>query len=181
MKVAIGEWWIRSYEGRDLDALLRHANNRAVSIHLRDAFPYPYRRRHADSWLELALGQSVESHFAIATRKALVGGIGFQPQEDVYRKSAEIGYWVAEPYWGRGIATLAVREMTRYAFSHFHVTRLFANVFEGNPASERVLEKCGYVYEGTMRKCVYKERTFRDQKIYALLRADWKRATKEPT
>jgi RimJ/RimL family protein N-acetyltransferase len=176
VKIPIGEWWIRSYESRDLDALLRYANNRAVSMHLRDAFPYPYRRRHAESWLGLALGQSVESHFAIATRKELIGGIGFQLQDDVYRKSAEIGYWVAQPFWGCGIATLAVGAMTRYAFSHFPLKRLFANVFEGNPASERVLQKSGYAYEGTMRKSVYKERQYRDQKIFALLREDWKRA-----
>jgi len=176
MKVAIGEWWIRSYANRDLDALLRYANNRAVSIHLRDAFPYPYRRRHAESWLALALGQAVETHFALATRQELIGGIGFQQQDDVYRKSAEIGYWVAQPFWGRGIATLAVREMTRYAFSHFPIERLYANVFAGNPASERVLLKCGYVYEGTMRKSVYKERQYRDQAIFALLREEWAEA-----
>lgn len=179
MKIAIGEFWIRSYESRDVDAIVRHANNRAVSVHLRDAFPYPYRRRHAERWLGLALGQSVESHFAIATRKELIGGIGFQIQDDVYRKSAEIGYWIGEPYWGRGIATLAVARITRYAFSHFSLARLYAHVFEGNPASERVLQKCGYVHEGTMRKSVYKERRYRDQRIYAILREDWKRATKK--
>ncbi|UCE01895.1 MAG: GNAT family N-acetyltransferase [Candidatus Latescibacterota bacterium] len=177
MKIQIGAWQIRSYEARDLDALLEHANNRKVSMHLREAFPYPYTHADARHWLQLALSQrDVETHFAIAKRRELIGGIGFQPQEDVYRKSAEIGYWLAEPYWGQGIATVAVRAMTEYAFRHFDLARLYANVFEGNPASERVLEKVGYVYEGTMRQAVFKENRLRDQKIYAILRADFANA-----
>lgn len=170
MRIEIGEWQIRSYEARDLAALLEHANNRNVSIRLREAFPYPYTRGDAKRWLQSVLAQDVETHFAIAEGRDLIGGIGFQPQDDVYRKSAEIGYWVAEPYWGRGIATAAVRAMTRYAFEHFDMARLYAYVFEGNRASERVLEKVGYTYEGTMRKAVFKENRLLDQKFYSILR-----------
>jgi RimJ/RimL family protein N-acetyltransferase len=170
VKIAIGEWLIRSYEEHDVAALVKHANNRNVSIHLRDAFPYPYTRLHAKAWIDAALSQEIETHFAIASARELIGGIGFLLQADVYRKSAEIGYWVAEPYWGRGIATLAVRAMTDYAFARCDLVRLYACVFEGNPGSERVLQKAGYVCEARLRKCVLKENRFLDQMIYALLR-----------
>ena len=167
MRIVIGEWLIRAYEAGDVDALVKYANNRNVSIHLRDRFPYPYTRRDARAWIERAL--DTETHFAVASPQELIGGIGFQPQEDVYRRSAEIGYWIAEPYWGRGIATRALVAVTAYAFAHFDLVRLYACVFAGNAASERVLEKAGYVCEGNLRRCVFKDDRLLDQKIYAIL------------
>jgi ribosomal-protein-alanine N-acetyltransferase len=170
VQIVIGEWRIRSYERGDVDALARYANNRSISIHLRDRFPYPYTRKDARDSIDRARVLDPETHFAIATASELIGGIGFQPQEDVYRLSAEIGYWIAEPYWGRGIATRAVRAVSEYAFARLDIVRLYACVFAGNAASERVLEKAGYQCEGNLRRCVFKENRLLDQKIYALLR-----------
>ena len=170
MRFAIGDWWIRSYERRDTQALMKYANNPNVSRNLREAFPYPYTRRDASLWIESALAQDEETHFAIATDKELIGGIGFQMQGDVHRRSAELGYWLGEPFWGRGIATLAVRTMIGHAFGHFDLVRLYAYVFAGNPASERVLEKTGFVCEGTLRQSVLKNERLLDQKLFALIR-----------
>ncbi len=170
MRFQIGAWWIRSYERRDMSALYEYANNPRVSMHLRDAFPYPYRRRDAARWVEAALAQEEETHFAIATAAELIGGVGLQLQSDVHRKSAELGYWLGEPFWGRGIATLAVRAMVDYAFDHFDLVRLYAHVFAGNPASERVLQKAGFVHEGVLRRSVFKNGRCLDQSLYALVR-----------
>jgi len=170
MRFQIGSWWIRSYERRDVSALFEYANNPRVSMHLRDAFPYPYTRRDAVRWVQAALDQDVETHFAIATAAELIGGVGFQLQTDVHRKSAELGYWLGEPFWGRGIATLAVRAMVDYAFGQFDLVRLYAQVFQGNPASERVLQKAGFVHEGLLRRSVFKNDRLLDQNLYALVR-----------
>ncbi len=99
-----------------------------------------------------------------------VGAIGLERNNDVYVRSAEIGYWVGEPFWGRGIATDAVRMMTDYGFSAFNLCRIYAGVFEWNPASSRVLEKAGYVCEGRLRKGVTKDGRTIDQWLYAIVR-----------
>ena len=101
-----------------------------------------------------------------------VGGIGILLQEDVHRRSAEIGYWLGEDYWGRGIVTEAVRRVTDWAFENFDLCRIFAHVFAWNPASMRVLEKAGYEYEGRLRQSVTKDGQTIDQVIYAIIRED---------
>lgn len=102
-----------------------------------------------------------------------MGGIGLHPQPDVMRRSLEIGYWLGQPYWGRGIASEAVAAMTRYAFEHFDVARVFALVFEWNPASARVLEKAGYRLEGRLRKAVTKEQRTMDMLVYGFTEDDY--------
>jgi RimJ/RimL family protein N-acetyltransferase len=116
--------------------------------------------------------QIPETAFAIASSDEAIGGISVQPQYDVYRKSAEIGYWLGEPFWGKGIATLAVRALTSYAFSRLDLLRIYASVFAWNPASARVLEKAGYHIEGKMRDAVYKNGKVTDQLLYGITRAD---------
>ena len=103
----------------------------------------------------------------IAPEEELIGVVGLTFQEDVYRRSAEIGYWLGEPFWGRGLATEAVIDATRMAFERFDLIRLFAQVFETNPASCRVLEKAGYVLEGRLRHSVVKKGRVLDQLLYA--------------
>jgi RimJ/RimL family protein N-acetyltransferase len=173
MRWDFGWWCIRGFKRRDVAALAKHANNPNVSHHLRDAFPYPYTRRDARIWVEAAMAQEVESHFAIATKDELIGGVGFHPQEDVHRRSAELGYWLGEAFWGRGIASQAVPVVVAHAFREFDLVRIFAYVFEGNAASERVLEKAGFVCEGVLRQSVFKQGRMLDQKLYALLREEW--------
>ena len=163
---------VRSWEWRDRDAIVRHANNRKVSINLRDRFPYPYTARDARNWLDMVVDQKPETNFAIDVAGEAVGGIGFTPQNDVGYRSAEIGYWLGEPFWGRGIATEALIAVTEYAFANFDLCRLYAHVFDWNGASSRVLEKAGYEFEGRLRKSVTKEGQTIDQLMYAMIRED---------
>jgi [ribosomal protein S5]-alanine N-acetyltransferase len=170
MRVDFGEWCIRSFVAADADAIVRYANNRRISINLRDRFPCPYTRADAEAFLAAAWAQQPESDFAIASRHEVIGGIGFHRQADVYRLSAEIGYWLGEPFWGRGIATQAVRALADWVFATTPLVRLYAHVFEWNPASARVLEKAGFTLEGRMRRSVIKDGRIIDQLTYALVR-----------
>lgn len=170
MKLELASCTVRSWEWRDRDAIVRHANNRKVSINLRDRFPYPYTISDARTWLEMVVGHEPVTNFAIDVAGEAVGGIGFTLQPDVGYRSAEIGYWLGEDFWGRGITTEALIAVSDYAFSRFELCRLYAHVFEGNDASARVLEKAGYAFEGRMRKSVTKEGKTIDQLMYAMIR-----------
>jgi RimJ/RimL family protein N-acetyltransferase len=169
MQIDLGEWQIRSFRPGDAAAIAKYANNRRVWINLRDRFPHPYFREHAEAWITHCLRQAPETSFAIASAEEAIGGIGLTPQEDVHRHSAEVGYWLGEPFWGRGIATSALRAVTEYAFAEFELVRLYAFVFEWNRASARVLEKAGYTYEGCLRKSAIKDGESIDQLLYALV------------
>ena len=170
MKLELATCTVRSWEWRDRDAIVRHANNRNVWINLRDRFPHPYTANDARRWLESVVGRDPETNFAITVADEVVGGIGFTVQDDVARHSAEIGYWLGEEFWGRGIATDALIAVTDYAFANYDLCRLYAHVFEWNQASARVLEKAGYVFEGRLRKSVTKEGKTIDQLMYAMVR-----------
>jgi len=161
---------VRSWEWRDREAIVRHANNRNVSINLRDRFPYPYTLSDARLWLDMVVGQKPETNFAIALGGEAIGGIGFTLQHDVAHRSAEIGYWLGEEFWGRGIATDALVAVTDYAFAGHDLCRLYAHVFEWNLGSARVLEKAGYSFEGCLRKSVTKDGKTIDQLMYAAIR-----------
>ena len=168
--IQIGNYMIRSYEAGDVPSLVQYANNKKVWLHLRDRFPHPYRRSDALAWLRYVQAQDPPHDFAIAGDMGVIGGIGLHLQSDVHRRSAEIGYWLGEPYWNRGITSQAVAAMTDFAFANFPVVRLYAHVFEGNPASERVLQKAGYELEGRTCKSVYKDGKLLDQVIYGVVR-----------
>ncbi len=171
MQLDIGDGFrIRSFAPDDVDALIRYADNRNVWLGLRDRFPHPYTAADAAAWLEASGRQEPETHFAIASATELVGGIGLELQEDVHRHSAEIGYWLGEPFWGRGIATRAVRALTDWAFAQFPLVRIYARVFSSNPASARVLKKCGYLLEGRCRRAVHKDGVWLDELIHARLK-----------
>jgi len=172
MKLKLKTCTVRSWEWRDREAIVRYANNRNVSINLRDRFPYPYTDRDARNWLDAVVGLEPETNFAIDVAGEAVGGIGYTMQYDVDRRSAEIGYWLGEEFWGRGIATEAVIVVTSHAFANHDLCRVFAHVFDWNPASARVLEKAGYAFEGRMRKSVTKEGQTIDQLMYAMIREE---------
>ena len=174
MQLALGngEWQVRNWRLSDEAALVKYANNRRISINLRDTFPYPYTADDARYWINFSRAQDPQLNFAIASETEAIGGIGLWLFDDVFRRSAEIGYWVAEPFWGRGIATLAVGAVTDYAFASFDLVRVFAEVFEWNPASARVLEKAGYTYEGRFRRSVTKDGKTMDRLVYAIIKDD---------
>ena len=152
--------------------MARYAANYNVWINLRDAFPYPYERHHAEGFIRMALLSDVQNTFAISIGEECIGTIGYHPGEDVNRCSAEVGYWLGEPFWGRGIATEAVRVLTRYVFEHTGIIRLFALPFADNAGSIRVLEKAGYDREGLLRKAAVKDGQLRDQYVYAVTRPE---------
>ena len=158
---------IRSWRSSDLESLVMHANNRNIWINLRDRFPHPYRKRDGQTFLKRTLEEQPETAFAIVVNDEAVGGIGFQLQGDVERVSAEIGYWLGEPFWGRGIATEALVAVTEYAIATHGLTRVYAVPFEWNRASCRVLEKAGYVLEGRLRRSAVKNGSVTDQLQYA--------------
>jgi [ribosomal protein S5]-alanine N-acetyltransferase len=158
---------LREWRRGDEPSLVRHANNRNVWINLRDIFPQPYTQADARSWIRLATTHGLNLVFAIDVDQFAVGAIGVRLGDDVHRHSAEIGYWLGEEYWNRGIVTEAVIAVTEYAFNTLAMTRLHAEVFQWNTASMRVLEKAGYLREGVLRKSVYKDRQWVDEVVYA--------------
>jgi RimJ/RimL family protein N-acetyltransferase len=161
---------VRSWRAGDLPALVSHANNREVARQLRDRFPHPYEPAHALGFLQWVGQQSVETVWAIAVDDGAVGGIGLQVGEDIERVSAEIGYWIGQDHWRRGLATAALRVVTEYGFAQFGLTRIFAVPFAANAASIRVLEKAGYTLEGDLRRSAIKDGVICDQRLYACYR-----------
>jgi len=162
---------IRGWRSSDAEGLARQANDRRIWLNMRDAFPHPYGIGDAERFIEKALGMSPQTYFAIEVSGAVGGGIGYTLHTDVERVGAEVGYWVGAEYWGRGIATAAVRVLTQQAFlSHPELRRLYAVPFSSNPASARVLSKAGYCLEGTLRQSALKDGQVLDQWMYAMLR-----------
>lgn len=165
-----GRCVLRPWHRADHVSLVRHANNRQVWLMLRDQFPHPYTDADAEAWLAYVARQRIVTNFAIVVDGEAAGGIGVAPQPDVHRRSAEIGYWLGEAFWNRGIMTAAVRTYTDYAFDAHDLIRIFAGVFSSNPASMRVLEKVGYTREGILRRSVVKDGQVLDQALYAVTR-----------
>ena len=164
---------LRPWQRSDAEALVRYANNRKVWLNLRDRFPHPYDAAAAGWWLDLQeSGAGPEYAFAIELDGESVGGIGVSPHDDVAVKTAEIGYWIGEPFWGRGLATNALRLLTEWAFGapELDLVRIEAHVFAWNAASARVLEKVGYEREALLRNSVFKDGQLIDGLLYALLR-----------
>lgn len=159
---------LRPWRASDLESLVLHADDPNVSAHLRDRFPSPYTRADGIAFL----GGEHPHDLAIEVDGAAVGGVGLRLGEDVHRRSAEIGYWLGQAYWGRGIVTEAAGAVTRRAIEEHGLLRLEAHVFANNPASARVLEKNGYVLEGRLRRAVVKRGEVLDALVYAFVVED---------
>jgi len=165
---------LTEFRSSDRDALVEHLSNR--EIHRRTLrLPYPYTAADAEKWFAFVaestkqFGQPV--HWAIrGPARNLIGGVGLEGLSADQSHRAEIGYWLAEPFWGRGIATSAVRAVCRYAFDTFGLEKITAQVFDGNDASCRVLEKCGFHQEGFLQKHLVKDGKMLDVKAYGRLR-----------
>ena len=170
MRIELGSCAVRDWRLDDREPLARLADNPRIAANLRDAFPSPYALADADRFLAMATGRDPRAHWAIEVDGAAAGGIGIMPHTDVERLTAEIGYWLGEPYWGRGVVTAALRAVTEHALAAFGLTRIFAVPFATNAASHRVLEKAGYVLEGVMRRSAIKHGEIVDQRLYAYVR-----------
>jgi ribosomal-protein-alanine N-acetyltransferase len=170
MRIKLEHCVLRSWRKGDQKALVRHANNRKIWLNVRDMFPFPYTRRDADQWIRHATALKHPTNCAIEVDGHAVGSVGLIQGEDIYSRSAEVGYWVGEEYWGRGLATEATRAFLDYAFREFDLCRIYATVFEDNHASMRVLEKCGLKLEGRRRMAVVKDGKTIDDFLYAIVR-----------
>lgn len=170
MRLDCGVCAVRDWEYSDKASLVRHANNAKVWRNLLDRFPHPYTEADAESWFALIETLSPRTHWAIDIDGEAVGGIGVEPGQGTYARTGHFGYWLGESYWGRGIMSAAVRTTVEYVFSRVDVVRLEAPVFEWNPASMRVLEKCGFRREGVLRKSAFKDGQLIDTVLYARIR-----------
>lgn len=163
---------LRPWEASDLPSLVEYANNAEIARHLNDVFPYPYTVADGQGYITFATSQVPGCIFAIDVAGQAVGSIALHPQADVHRKNAELGYWLAQPFWGQGIITQAVRQMVAYGFQTFDITRIFARPFGTNRASQRVLEKAGFSLEAQFTQTLFKHGAFVDEWVYAVRRAE---------
>jgi [ribosomal protein S5]-alanine N-acetyltransferase len=161
---------LRPLRSDDAASLARHANNRNVWINVRDRFPHPYTEADARDWIELTHTLPADTQLAIDVDGQGVGCIGFELQSDIERVSAEIGFWLGEAHWGKGIASQAVRAYSDWALQRPELFRLYATVFEWNPASMRVLEKAGFKREALLARSAIKDGRIIDRVLYGRTR-----------
>lgn len=168
------EFILREWKYEDAEQLAEAANNPNIAKNLRNIFPHPYSLDDAKQFLDICIsGEGKNQLFrAMEADGKAVGSISVSVMNDVYEKSAELGYWLSEDYWGQGITSRAVRMICREAFARFDIIRIFAEPFEYNTGSRKVLEKSGFTYEGTMRDGVYKNGEVHSYCMYSLLRGE---------
>jgi RimJ/RimL family protein N-acetyltransferase len=173
MRLQAGPAVVRPWRREDSAELAPLANDRRIWLNLRDAFPHPYGLADAERFIAKALAMSPQTYFAIDMAGHVAGGIGYTLHSDVERVGAEVGYWLGVEFWGRGLATEAVRAVTEFAFAaHPELERLYALPYASNAASARVLEKAGYRAEGLLRRSAIKDGQILDQWMYAVLREE---------
>lgn len=163
---------IRQWTIEDAADLASAVNNKNVQDHLRDGLPYPYTEEDAKDFINAMLSADKNSvfPFAIASGRKAIGSIGVFRKENIHFRTAELGYFIAEPFWGKGFGTSAVRQICRYIFENTDIIRIFAEPFAYNAASCRILEKSGFSYEGTLRNNAFKNGRILDMKLYALIK-----------
>lgn len=161
---------LRSWSDNDKESLATNASDRRIWDNVRDFFPHPYTLKDAEAWISMNHDIDPPRNLAIVIDSQAVGSVGLKPQGDVHRFSAEIGYWLGHEYWNRGIMTDAVSLMVNYGFEVFGFVRIYACVFDFNDSSMKVLEKAGFVNEGTHRKAVFKNDRFCDEIMYSIIR-----------
>ncbi|MCA1915207.1 GNAT family protein, partial [Methanospirillum hungatei] len=159
---------LRPWKVSDARSLTIHANSPGIARYMRDGFPSPYTKDDADRFIAMAQDDHTAIMLAIEVEGEAVGGIGIHPLSDVYRRTAEIGYWLSPKYQGRGIVTDAVRAFVPAVFATLEIVRIQAGVFHTNRASMRVLEKCGFEREAVHQKAIWKNGEFLDEHLYVL-------------
>jgi [ribosomal protein S5]-alanine N-acetyltransferase len=162
---------LRPWSISDAAKLAEIADNRKISDNLRDVLPFPYSLKDAHNWLNIILLENNPTrYFAIVLDKQLVGSISITSKTDIYRKNFEIGFFISEHFWGKGIATRAIKATVSYAFTNFDIERIYAEVFSDNLASCRALEKAGLKLEATLKKNIIKNGIIKNSCIYSLLK-----------
>jgi RimJ/RimL family protein N-acetyltransferase len=167
MQLTLEHCTIRPWQLDDANSVARHANNRKVWIALRDFFPHPYTIEDAHTFLKSVINSEAATLFCVEANGAAAGGISIRLGADVHRQTAELGYWLGQEFWGRGIMTEAVAAFTDFCFEQFQLRRIYAEPFANNPASVRVLEKAGFAFEGRLKNNVLKDGKLLDSLLYA--------------
>ena len=163
---------LRPWRMEDAPALAAAINNRNIWLHLRNWVPHPYTVDDANAYLQRVIPSQSERAVCIEVDRNVGGGMSIRIGSDVHSRTAELGYWLAEPLWGRGIMTAAVRAFTPACLQAFDLDRIFATASSNNPASARVLEKAGFAFEGRLRKNAVKDGEVLDSLLYAWVRED---------
>lgn len=164
------KYTLRRWLDSDKSSLVKHANNREIAKYLRNGFSYPYTEKTADYFLNLVKNNPDHPLFAIVVDGQAIGGVGLHPQKDIYCKNAEVGYWISEEYWGKGIMTQALQELLSYGWKHLDINRVVAIIFGTNVGSIKVAEKCGFRLEATLSQTIYKFGNYEDELIYSIRR-----------
>lgn len=160
---------LRPWKTEDAEALAKHANNKNIADNLRDGFPYPYTLHDARSWLEFAINNN-NFLLAIDHEGEAIGGVGIIYKTDIYRKSAEVGYWLSQEFWGQGIMTEAIITIVNHTFDNTDIVRIYAGIFENNPASATVLKKVGFKLEAVHEQAIFKNGKFMNEMFYVKLK-----------
>lgn len=174
MIITFNNYQIRDYRIEDIESLVKYANNYNVIKFLRNSFPFPYTKADAEKWIDYVLMNPESVIFAIADSNELIGSISAVPPDEVNKYVAEVGFWIGEPFWNKGILSNALNVFANYLFSNYQLNRLTAKVYEGNDSSKRVLEKNGFILESTTKKNINKEDKFLDQYTYGLLKENFR-------
>lgn len=161
---------LRKFSSNDSAMLQQLCNNKKIADKVRDIFPHPYSLEDAEFFIGLCETEDPQVTFAIEYEGHLAGAVGLVPQKDIYRKSAEIGYWIGEPFWGKGIATQAAKLVVDYGFTKLGLLRIFSGVFENNPGSCRVLEKAGFTRDAVFKSAVVKNGVIMDEIRYSIVK-----------
>lgn len=165
---------LRPWNISDLDNLVKYANNWNIAKYMTDQFPYPYSEKDGKAFIAMATKDDPIHIFAIDVGGQAVGGIGIHPQGDIHRKNAELGYWLAEPFWGQGIISNAIKTIVDFAFETYAINRVFARPYGTNIASQKVLEKNNFLLEGKFKQVLIKDNVLLDELVYAIRRENWK-------
>tara|TARA_R110002126_G_scaffold39767_1_gene117585 strand:+ start:50156 stop:50677 length:522 start_codon:yes stop_codon:yes gene_type:complete len=164
---------LRKLKESDHDRLAELANNKNISKNLRDYFPDPYTLKDAESFIAYAIKEMPQLTFVIDLDSHFCGIISLGLKNDVYQKNGEIGYWIGEPFWGKGVVTEAVNLILKYAFSELNLERIYGGIFSTNIGSMKVLEKNGFIKEGILKNTIFKNSELQDEHLYSILKDDY--------
>lgn len=164
------DFTLKQWNINDADSLVLYANNENIARFMTNQFPHPFTLEHAQAFINNATQHQPTKIFAITVNNQAVGGIGIHPQADIYSNNAELGYWLAQPFWGHGVATKAIKQIVNYGFNTFSINRIYARPYGNNIASQKVLKKAGFTLEATLQNTILKNDELLDELIYAVRR-----------
>ena len=160
---------LKELELSDAEKFVKLANNKKIWQNMRNNFPYPYTLSNAENFIEKMKSSNENFVFGIFYKKELAGAIGLHRMDDINRFTVELGYWLGEPFWNKGITSIAVKKMIEFGFKNLDINRIFASTLETNIASQKVLLKNNFIFEGISRKSAYKDGVFLDEHRFSLL------------